>query len=234
MRADPGRYAWVLCLAALISLGAPPAAGEGASNAPREAAAVPGDGVSSAPGETAASGEGVSSALGGLAAAAPALAKLLDLGRSIEINAFGEDEFLDPDVAFVLSAASAGPDAIEARWDIAEGYYLYRDKFRFRAADGSGAVLSEAGFPTGKIKDDEYFGPMEVYYDSVAALVPVAPAAPASAQPWYVMSTSIAAPAAARSRAGVYRASRTRGTRVRLPAYRVSRPRGPMARLVVR
>ena len=181
MRADPGRYAWVLCLAALISLGAPPAAGEGASNAPREAAAVPGDGVSSAPGETAPSGEGVSSALGGLAAAAPALAKLLDLGRSIEINAFGEDEFLDPDVAFVLSAASAGPDAIEARWDIAEGYYLYRDKFRFRAADGSGAVLSEAGFPKGKIKDDEYFGPMEVYYDSVAALVPVAHAAAAAA-----------------------------------------------------
>ena len=142
---------------------------------------MPGDGVSSAPGETAASGEGVSSALGGLEAAAPALAKLLGLGRNIEIDAFGEDEFLDPDVAFVLSAASAGPDAIEARWDIAEGYYLYRDKFRFRAADGSGAVLSEGGFPKGKIKDDEYFGPMEVYYDSVAALVPVAHAAPAGA-----------------------------------------------------
>ena len=138
---------------------------------------MPGDGVSRAPGETAASEEGVSSALGGLAAAAPALAKLLDLGRSIEINAFGEDEFLDPDVAFVLSAAAAGPDAIETRWQIAEGYYLYRDKFRFRAADGSGASLGEAGFPKGKIKDDEYFGPMEVYYDTVAAFVPVARAA---------------------------------------------------------
>ena len=138
---------------------------------------MPGDGVSRAPGETAASEEGVSSALGGLAAAAPALAKLLDLGRSIEINAFGEDEFLDPDVAFVLSAAAAGPDAIETRWQIAEGYYLYRDRFRFRAADGSGASLGEAGFPKGKIKDDEYFGPMEVYYDTVAAFVPVARAA---------------------------------------------------------
>ena len=138
---------------------------------------MPGDGVSRAPGETAASEEGVSSALGGLAAAVPALAKLLDLGRSIEINAFGEDEFLDPDVAFVLSAAAAGPDAIETRWQIAEGYYLYRDKFRFRAADGSGASLGEAGFPKGKIKDDQYFGPMEVYYDTVAAFVPVARAA---------------------------------------------------------
>ena len=112
--------------------------------------------------------------VGNLARDAPALAKLLELGRGIEIGASGQDEFLDPDVAFVLSAVPAGPDAIEARWDIADGYYLYRDKFRFKAADGSGAALGEAGFPKGKIKDDEYFGPMEVYYDSVAAFVPVA------------------------------------------------------------
>ena len=61
--------------------------------------------------------------------------------------------------------------------DIADGYYLYRQKFRFKASDGSGASLGEADFPPGQVKDDEYFGPMEVYYDSVAALVPVASAA---------------------------------------------------------
>ena len=109
----------------------------------------------------------------GIRAIAPGLAELLDLGEGFGIDASGEDEFLDPDVAFVLSAAVAGPGAIEARWDIAEGYYLYRDKFRFRAAGGSGATLGEAGFPKGKIKNDEYFGRMEVYYGSVAALVPV-------------------------------------------------------------
>ena len=108
----------------------------------------------------------------------PALAKLLGLGDGIAIGESNEDQFLDPEVAFVLSAAAAGPDAIEARWDIAEGYYLYRDKFRFRAAEGSGASLGNAGFPEGMLKDDEYFGPMEVYYGSVAALVPVAGAAP--------------------------------------------------------
>ena len=110
---------------------------------------------------------------GGLGAVAPGLAELLDLGQGIGIGASGEDEFLDPDAAFVLSAEAAGPGAIEARWDIAEGYYLYRDKFRFRAADGSGVTLGEAGFPKGKVKDDEYFGRMEVYYGSVAAFVPV-------------------------------------------------------------
>ena len=123
---------------------------------------------------TGAAGEAATPAPKGLAQTAPALSRLLGLGDGITIGDSNEDEFLDPDVAFVLSAAAAGPDAIGARWDIAEGYYLYRNKFRFRAAEGSGASLGEAGFPEGKLKDDEYFGPMEVYYDSVAALVPVA------------------------------------------------------------
>ena len=113
-----------------------------------------------------------------LSKTSPALSRLLGLGEGIVIGDSGGVEFLDPDVAFVLNAAAAGPDAIEARWDIAEGYYLYREKFRFRTAEGSGASLGDAGFPKGEIKDDEYFGPMEVYYGSVAARVPVADAVP--------------------------------------------------------
>ncbi len=127
--------------------------------------------------EAEAAGEAAAPGPEGLGKISPALSKLLGLGGGITIGDSNEDEFLDPDVAFVLSAAASGPGAIEARWDIAEGYYLYRDKFRFRAADGSGASLGEAGFPKGEFKDDEYFGPMEVYYGSVAALVPVARAA---------------------------------------------------------
>ena len=135
----------LLCLAALISLGA----------------------VRTAPAEH----EPGHAGSGGLAETAPAISRLLELG--IGIGTFGEDEFLDPDAAFVLSAAAAGPGAIEARWEIEDGYYLYRDKFRFRVADTTGGSLGEAGFPAGQMKDDEYFGPMEVYYGSVAALVPV-------------------------------------------------------------
>ena len=114
-----------------------------------------------------------SDAPAGTAEAGSALTRLLGLGEDIVIGASGGNEFLDPEIAFVLSAAAVGPDAIEARWDIAEGYYIYRDRIRFRAVDGSGAALGEAGFPKGKLKDDAYFGPMEVYYDSVAARVPV-------------------------------------------------------------
>ena len=139
----------LLCLAAVISLGAIRAAP--ADHEPGHAGS------------------------GGLAQTAPAIARLLELGSGI--GTFGEDEFLDPDTAFVLSAAAAGPDAIEARWEIEDGYYLYRDKFRFRVADTTGASLGEAGLPAGQMKDDEYFGPMEVYYGSVAAFVPVVRAA---------------------------------------------------------
>ena len=151
MPLDPARFTAVLGLAALMAFG---------SALPAQEDQAPG-----------------SSTPGGIVEIAPELARLLELGEGIEIGASGEDEFLDPDAAFVLSATAAGPDAIEARWTIAEGYYLYREKFRFRAADGAGASLGEAGFPKGTIKDDEYFGPMEVYYDSVAAFVPVAGAA---------------------------------------------------------
>ena len=178
-RIDSTRFAVVLGLTALVSLGV-------FSHAPADhtadhAAAVPVAGADAtrdrAPVTARTTGsaeESASSALQRFTETSPALAELLGLGEGIVIGDSNEDQFLDPDVAFVLSAAATGSDAIEARWDIAEGYYLYRKKFRFKAADGSGASLREAGFPPGKVKDDEYFGPMEVYYGSVAALVPVA------------------------------------------------------------
>ena len=152
MRAERPRPASIVVLAAAVALGGAgrPAQADHASGHP---------------------------APGGIRAVAPGLAELLDLGEGIGIDASGEDEFLDPDAAFVLSAAATGPGTVEARWDIAEGYYLYREKFRFHAADGSGVTLGEAGFPKGKVKDDEYFGRMEVYYGSVTARVPVSRAA---------------------------------------------------------
>ena len=173
----------ILGLVALVSLGAASQApadhtADHVAAVPMVAQAASREGALAAVQPTDTAQKAQSPAAEGLAKTSPALARLLGLGEGIVIGDSNEDEFLDPDVAFVLSAAAGDPGAIEARWDIAEGYYLYRDKFRFHAADGSGASLGEAGFPKGKIKDDEYFGPMEVYYDAVAALVPVVGAVP--------------------------------------------------------
>ena len=80
-------------------------------------------------------------------------------------------DFLDPDVAFRFSAQAAGPDAIEAAWKIAPGYYLYREKFKFQL---SGATLGGAQFPPAQTKNDANFGTVEVYHNEVRVLLPVA------------------------------------------------------------
>lgn len=64
------------------------------------------------------------------------------------------DEFLEPDRAFVLSGRAIDARQVEIQFDIAPGYYLYGDKFRFAASD---ATLGQAVLPKGKIKFDETF-----------------------------------------------------------------------------
>ncbi|MEE8287541.1 MAG: protein-disulfide reductase DsbD, partial [Gammaproteobacteria bacterium] len=100
------------------------------------------------------------------------LAALMDLGQSIG-GLIGEVEFLDPDVAYQLRSEVEDVDTIVAHWQIADGYYLYRDKFRFTLADGSDVALGNPELPAGKIKNDEFFGRMEVYYHDVVARVPI-------------------------------------------------------------
>ena len=87
-------------------------------------------------------------------------------------------EFLDPEVAFELSAEAAGPDAIVVRWRIADAYYLYRERMRFELREPPGATIGPAELPAGKVKEDPYFGRMEVYYQGVEARIPVRRAAP--------------------------------------------------------
>jgi len=82
------------------------------------------------------------------------------------------DEFLDPAVAFKPSVRALDGQTLEVRYEIAKGYYLYRDKFRF-AIDGDAARPGTAIYPKGKEKDDDTFGKVEVYYKSVAIRVPV-------------------------------------------------------------
>ncbi len=82
------------------------------------------------------------------------------------------EEFLDPAVAFKPAVRAIDGRTLEISYEIAQGYYLYRDKFRF-VADGDAASLGEPVFPKGKEKDDDNFGKVEVYYKSVAVRVPV-------------------------------------------------------------
>ncbi|MDH4093401.1 MAG: protein-disulfide reductase DsbD [Betaproteobacteria bacterium] len=85
-----------------------------------------------------------------------------------------EGELLEPEKAFRFSARALGADALEVTFAIAEGYYMYRDRFRFEAR---GAQLGPAEMPTGERKKDEFFGDSVVYRKAVNIRVPVAPGA---------------------------------------------------------
>jgi len=80
------------------------------------------------------------------------------------------EEFLDPEVAFKFSARALDANTLEARWQIADGYYMYRDKFKFEV---TGATLGAPRLPAGKIKDDEFFGKVETYRKDVRIALPI-------------------------------------------------------------
>ena len=80
------------------------------------------------------------------------------------------EDFLDPEVAFKFSARAVDADTLEARWQIVDGYYMYRDKFKFELVGGK---LGSPALPAGKMKDDETFGRVEVYRDDVRIQLPL-------------------------------------------------------------
>lgn len=98
--------------------------------------------------------------------------RLLFLVFSFFFSLAHAEEFLDPAVAFKPSVRAVDGQTIEVSYEIAKGYYLYRDKFRF-AVDGETATLGTPSFPKGKEHNDENFGKVEVYYKSVAMRVSV-------------------------------------------------------------
>ena len=84
-----------------------------------------------------------------------------------------EEELLPPEEAFALSAHMDGNTLI-AEYKIAPGYYMYRERFEFEIESSDApARFDVAVIPKGKIKNDEFFGRMETYRDSVSIKLPV-------------------------------------------------------------
>jgi thioredoxin:protein disulfide reductase len=93
--------------------------------------------------------------------------------------ALAADEFLDPEVAFKLSARPLDAQRLEIRFDIAPGYYLYGDKFKAQA-DPSGTEVGALQIPKGKVKYDETFQKdVETFRDGVVMTLPLPHAATA-------------------------------------------------------
>ncbi|MFN3566232.1 MAG: protein-disulfide reductase DsbD [Burkholderiaceae bacterium] len=84
-----------------------------------------------------------------------------------------DDDFLDPEKAFEFSARVVDARTIEARWKIADGYFMYREKVSF-AAD-NGVALGAPELPRGKVKFDSNFNKeVETHRDALIVRIPVA------------------------------------------------------------
>jgi thiol:disulfide interchange protein DsbD len=94
-------------------------------------------------------------------------------GSVADLLKSSDDQFLPPDQAFKVTAHATAADSVEVEWQIADGYYLYRKRMGF-STDTAQVQLGEAQFPAGEVKNDEFFGPMEVYHHTVIAKLPVA------------------------------------------------------------
>jgi thiol:disulfide interchange protein DsbD len=98
---------------------------------------------------------------------------LLLVPPAYAVDSLGDDqELLDPDQAFAISTHIKGDAQVEVSWKIAPGYYLYRDRIRF-STDTPGITLGNAELPTGTIKNDEFFGKIATFRDSVTATLAV-------------------------------------------------------------
>jgi thiol:disulfide interchange protein DsbD len=84
---------------------------------------------------------------------------------------------LPPERAFRFSARMLDARTVEARFSIAEGYYLYRDKIHF-AVEPAAAGLAVPALPSGVVKEDPFFGRVETYRGSVVVNLALNDAAP--------------------------------------------------------
>ena len=84
-----------------------------------------------------------------------------------------QQDFLDPEKAFVLQAQMAEPGLIKLQFKIANGYYMYREQFAFKL-DTDVVRLGEGRFPVGQIKHDPTFDKkMELYFKEAIITLPI-------------------------------------------------------------
>ncbi len=99
----------------------------------------------------------------------------LSLGMPGHANALTDSvqDALPEDEAFRFEAIAAGPDSLLVRFTIAPGYYLYRDKTRFRS-DSPGVRPLAPEWPPAKPHTDAHFGEVQVYFESIEVPLPIA------------------------------------------------------------
>ena len=81
-------------------------------------------------------------------------------------------DLLEPQQAFKMSARALDANTVEVDFAIANGYYMYRDRFAF-ATQGTQVKLGAPQFPPALHHKDPYFGEVYTYRDHVAVRLPL-------------------------------------------------------------
>ena len=96
------------------------------------------------------------------------------LTGAAQAQGLSPDQVRSYDEVFALSAQALSRDEIELRWEIADNYYLYNNRFlRIRSAT-EGVTLGTPELPAGKREFDELLNADVVkYHDEVRVRVPL-------------------------------------------------------------
>lgn len=79
---------------------------------------------------------------------------------------------LPEEQAFVFEAIAGDGNTLLLRFAPAPGYYLYRDRSRFKL-DADGIAPGKPGWPKGTTHHDEHFGDVIVYFDPIDVPLPL-------------------------------------------------------------
>lgn len=93
------------------------------------------------------------------------------IAPSTSLTDSGSDAYLKPEEAFKLSIVAKDAQTLLADFEVAPGYYLYRERITFKLKDGSAASIAGVDLPPGEMKHDPNFGNMEVYHHAFQAVV---------------------------------------------------------------
>jgi thioredoxin:protein disulfide reductase len=98
---------------------------------------------------------------------------LVNKGISAVKAKITQGELLPPDRAFQFSATVLDPNTIHVNWQIAPGYYQYREKTNVQLINTKNVKLGAFSIPNGLPEEDEAFGHVEIFYDNLEFDIPL-------------------------------------------------------------
>jgi len=84
-----------------------------------------------------------------------------------------QNELLQPEQAFRFFASVKNASTLHLNWEIAQDYYLYREKIQLALIDADGIQLGTYSIPKGAPKHDEAFGQVEIFHNELGFDVPL-------------------------------------------------------------